>query len=379
MMTSVDNDLEKELEYTWIDKIQYTKAGRFVRRHWLTLGFVFGFLTDIWLLDRVDSLFDNVILLFYILLAFGSMICLYMGVAEKVNEKLAFYFRIFSPLLIQYSFGGLLSSVFIYYGRSGDWLVSWPLLFFFGVIMIINELVKDKAGRLVYHLVTLFVGIFSYVVLIVPVFIGIMGPTVFVISGILALILMLGFIKLLTLIIPRFMKLQMRLVLFSIGSVFVTFNVLYFTNIIPPIPISLQEIGVYHMVERDSSSGTYNLLYEDRSWWQFWLTTSNRFSASNGGALYCFTNIYAPTTIETDIQHRWEYKNDSGVWVEHARISYPIRAVGVRGYRGFTLIQNYRDGQWRCSVETSRGQVLGRKNFIVDTSVVPVDLEFRVD
>ena len=32
----------------------------------------------------------------------------------------------------------------------------------------------------------------------------------------------------------------------------------------------------------------------------------------------------------------------------------------LRGYRGFTQISGFSGGTWRCSVETERGQVLGR-------------------
>lgn len=369
---------ELVVEYSWLDRLERTRAGRVLRRYWLTVAFVFGFLTDVWLLDRVDDVLDNIILFFYVTLAFVSMTLLYVGVADKVREVWAQRFRIFMPLLIQYSFGGLLSGMFIFYGRSADWLVSWPLLAFFASIMIANELVRDRAARLVYHLAVLFIGLFAYMVLVIPVFIGVMGPLVFVLSGTLALVLMYTFIQILATIIPHFMRLQMRWIVFSIGSIFVAYNTLYFTNIIPPIPLSITQMGIYHQVER-TATGEYALTYEPSEWWQFWRDTTSVFHPQSGGAVYCFSSVYAPTRIATDIQHRWQYQNEAGRWVEHARIDYPIRAVGERGYRGFTLIQNYRDGRWRCSVETVRGQVLGRQYFTIDTSQPPQALETRRD
>ncbi len=372
-------DEEEQLaEYSWLERLEYTRAGRVVRRYWLTIAFVFGFLTDRWLLDRVDDVLDNIILFFYVSLAFISMIGLYVGVAEKVSEVWSQRFRIFAPLLIQYSFGGLLSGMFIFYGRSGDWLVSWPLLVFFAVIMVANELVRDRASRLVYHLAVLFIGLFAYAALVIPVFIGVMGPLVFVLSGLLALSIMYLFVQLLAVIIPRFMRMQMRWIVFTIGSIFVAYNMLYFTNVIPPIPLSITQIGIYHHVER-TAGGEYRLTYEPSEWWEFWRTTTSVFHPDNGGAVYCFSSVYAPTRITTDIQHRWQYRDANGRWVEHARIDYPIRGVGERGYRGFTLIQNYHDGRWRCSVETSRGQVLGRQYFTIDTGTTPEHLEQRVE
>lgn len=175
------------------------------------------------------------------------------------------------------------------------------------------------------------------------------------------------------------MRLQIRLIIFSIGSIFIAYNVLYFANVIPPIPLSLQEVGVYHHVVRNADTGEYRLEYEAGPWWQVWRTTDNVFRAAEGGPVYCFSNVFAPTRIQTDIQHRWEYRDEERNWVEHARISYPIRAVGDRGYRGFTLVRNYRDGQWRCSVETARGQVLGRQYFTIDSEQSPLNMEQRVE
>lgn len=370
---------EKGVEYTWLERLEYTKAGRVVRRHWLTIAFIFGFLTDVWLLDRVDDVLDNIILFFYVSLALISMVLLYIGVAERVGEVWARRFRVLAPLSIQYSFGGLLSGMFIFYGQSGDWLVSWPLLVFFAAIMVANEVVRDRAARLVYHLSVLFVGLFAYVVLVVPVFTGFMGPLTFFLSGVVALLIMIAFIKLLQRIIPRYMKMQMRLIIFGVGSIFVAYNVLYFTNIIPPIPLSLQEAGIYHQVVREPDTGVYQLRYEPSEWWRFWKQTDPTFRAGAGGPVYCFSNVFAPIRIQTDIQHRWEFRDSSGNWIEHARISYPIRGVGDRGYRGYTFIRNYSDGVWRCSVETSRGQVLGRQLFTIDTGVGPTRLEQRVD
>ena len=368
---------EHGVQYTWLERLEYTRAGRVVRRYWLTIAFIFGFLTDLWLLDRVDDVLDNIILFFYVSLAFLSMTLLYVGVAERVSERWSLRFRVLAPLVIQYSFGGLLSGMFIFYGRSGDWLVSWPLLVFFAIIMVANEVVRDRASRLVYHLTVLFIGLFAYLVLVIPVFISRMGPEVFVVSGVAAMVIMYAFVVFLSRIIPRFMQMQMRLIVFSLGCVFFAYNALYFTNIIPPIPLSLQEIGIYYFAERNPATGEYRLRYEPGVWWEFWRQNSSTFRAGDGGPVYCYSAVFAPTRLQTEIRHRWEWRDSEGRWQEHASIPFPIQAVGARGYRGFTLVRNYHDGQWRCSVETLRGQVLGRQYFTIDSSQRPLELHSR--
>jgi len=38
-----DEATEEGVQYTWLERLEYTRAGRVVRRYWLTIAFVFGF------------------------------------------------------------------------------------------------------------------------------------------------------------------------------------------------------------------------------------------------------------------------------------------------------------------------------------------------
>jgi len=89
-----------------------------VKRHWLTIAFIAGFLTDLVLLNKVDSLVDNLVLLFYVLLAMLGIIFLYASAAGKMPEVINAHVRTYSPLVLQYAFGGLLSGMLIFYYRS---------------------------------------------------------------------------------------------------------------------------------------------------------------------------------------------------------------------------------------------------------------------
>ena len=349
-----------------------------LKRYWLTVAFLLGFVVDTITLNRVDQVFDNVILATYVVLAMASLLLMYSSIAEKLPEAYNQRVRTFAPVVVQYAFGGLLSGMLIFYGRSGDWFVSWPLLLLFLLVIYFNETLRERSSRLIYNLAILFIGLFSYVVLLVPVVTGVMGAWVYVGSGLLALILMYGFIQLLYRIVPRFMELQMRAIVFTIGIIFAAMNFLYFANIIPPIPLSLKDVGIYHSVVR-FENGDYQLKYEPGAWWEFWHDSDDVFHPIPGGAVFCFAKVFAPTRLDTDIYHSWEYKNEAGEWVEHFRGSYPISGGKDEGYRGYTLINNYREGEWRCSVETGRRQVLGRENFTVDRSQVPDELVTEID
>ncbi len=361
------------------NKLNHTPGAHLVMRHWLTVAFLLGFLVDSITLNRVDQVFDNLVLLTYVLLAMGALLTLYAGVSEKLGEKYSPWARKYMPLVIQYAFGGLLSGMLIFYGRSGAIVESWPFLAAIILAIYYNETITDRANRLIYNLTIFFIGLFSYVVLVIPVLTGKMGALVFVISGLLAVVLMYGFIKLLYKIIPHFLTLQMRIIVFMLGTVFVSFNFLYFSDIIPPIPLSLKEIGIYHSVDKVDDN-TYRLSYEEGKWWQIFRRSDKVFHPDASGQVYCFARVFAPTKLETEIEHRWQYYDEAEKqWVTREQLGYSIAGGRDKGYRGYTLIENFFDGKWRCSVETTRGQVLGREVFYIDTSAAPATMTTRFE
>ena len=347
----------------------YKKTRTFLSHHWLTVAFLLGFILDNLTLTRVDQFFDNAVLLAYVILAMLSIIALYAGIAERFGERVSRFMRDKSPFVMQYAFGGLLSGMLIFYGRSGSLANSWPFLLMILMVIYGNETIKNRGQRLVYNLVIFFVGLFAYVTLIVPVYLGKMGPWVFVGSGLLALCIMYIFFGLVTRIVPNFVLLQKRNVVFIIGLIYLTFNVLYFTNLIPPIPLSLKEVGIYHSVVK-YEDGSYELTYENPKWWEWYRTSDSVFHYSKGESIFCFASVFAPSRLITEVYHRWEYYDEKeGEWKEHGRYSYAISGGRDDGYRGYTQISGYREGEWRCTVETERGQVIGREQFTVASGV----------
>jgi hypothetical protein len=345
-----------------------------VKRHWLTVSFLFGFILDSLTLNRVDQVFDNIVLAWYIVLAMGSLLLLYAATAGKVWEKYEWYVKEWSPFVIQYAFGGLLSGMFIFYSRSGSWWASWPFLLIILAVMVGNERLTKRSERLLLNLTMLFIGLFSYVALLVPVLAAKMGAWIFVLSGLLALLCMYGFVRLLALVVPNFMQANMRTVAFTLGVTFVTLNFLYFTNIIPPIPLSLKELGIYHTVARQENGG-YALTYEKGAWYPLFNDSDKTYHDQAGDTIYCFTSVFAPTRLSIQVYHRWEqYVPEDKEWRTYGRFSYSIDGGRDNGFRGYTLIEHATAGRWRCTVETDRKQVLGRETFTVVDGAVPEGL-----
>lgn len=350
-----------------------------LKHHWQTIAFFCGFLTDILWLNQVDSVLDNATILFYVFLATGSMFFFYAGVTQRFGLWWSGRVHSISSIIMQYSFGGLFSGMLILYGRSGDIFASWPFLVLFAGGMIANELLQKRDEKLIFNLVSYFIGIFSYLVLGVPVLTGFMGPWVFVGCGVAALAYMYLLIKLLSFVIPHYLLLQMRYIVFSLLSTFAFLNVLYFTNIIPPIPLSLKTISIVQGVVRFSNPTSYELSYEPIPWWRYDQQLFPVIHPNATRSIACFTNVYAPIRIKTEIVHVWEYKDNQGNWKEQFRLAYPITGEAANGYRGYTATTAFRDGSWRCSVETARGQILGRKQFTVDSTQQPASIVKRVE
>ncbi len=344
---------------------KFKEIATFIKKHWLTVGFILGFFTDMLLLNRVDDKVDNLILLFYATLATLSLLLLYVGVAEKAPAFMAGIFRRYAPIFMQYAFGGLLSGMLIFYGRSGDWLASWPFLLLILSVIFGNELVEKRSNRLVYQLALYFIGLFSYVVLVVPVVTGKMGDGIFVFSGLLSLLIVTFIIQILYRIVPNFMFANTRQIILTIGCIYAGLNGLYFTSLIPPIPLSLTELEIVHSVSKASSAG-YRIVTEEQPWYVK-LPLIHATLHPSGDSIACFSRVFAPTKLTTKIFHHWEYQDSNGDWQEHFRFGYEISGVNSNGYGGFTRVESFADGLWRCSVETERGQVLGRETVRIDT------------
>jgi MFS family permease len=350
-----------------------------IKRHWLTIAFVGGFVTDFLLLNRVDDRIDNAILTAYAVLATLSLLAFYAAVAKRFGERASARVYQLASILMQYAFGGLFSGMLIFYGRSGDILASWPFLLLIIGAILGNELIKKRTEQLVFNILAYFIGIFSFMVLQVPIYTGMMGGWIFFGSSLLALILVYIVVQILALIIPNYLLLEMRRIVFAVLAMFAVLNTFYVLNIMPPIPLSIKEMTIAHSVVKFEDTGQYKITYEDHPWWDvvsWWRPTIH----PQGGGIACFASVFAPTKIKTDVYHRWEYKDpDTGEWAPLFRFSYAIVGSRDDGYRGYTSTQNYRTGLYRCTVETARGQVIGRQVFYVDTTTPAKNVVTRVE
>ena len=329
------------------------------------IGLATGFIFDLIIANRPDSPTNNVLLLSYLFVSGGLILILNLRTLRKKDVDVT------PPLLLllvlQFCFGGLASNLLILYGRSGTFAGSALFILVLVGMLIGNEFLKSRYAQLRFNIVVYYMLLLTYCIIAVPTFIfHSVGTLVFLASGLVSLVFIGFFLALVYVVVLRGRQRghQLYEVSFLVGFVFVLFNAFYFLGIIPPVPLSLKNIGVYHSVQK-IAPGTYAGVYEDAPWYVFWRDTDNTYTVKGGEKATCFSSVFAPTGLSTPIFHRWEkYDDTKGAWTTISRISFPISGGRGEGYRGWTL-SGVTPGRWRCDVETQNGALIGRISFVV--------------
>jgi hypothetical protein len=196
------------------------------------------------------------------------------------------------------------------------------------------------------------------------------GPKVFILSGFISLAFITLFILVLFLFIRDRFKESKKLILFLILGIFTLVNFLYFTNLIPPIPLSLKDGGMYHSIEKDVN-GNYAVTYEDYGWRGYFQMYPN-FQEAPDSPVYAYSAVFSPTNLNITIVHEWQYYDETqGQWVTKTTIDLPVVGGRGGGFRTYSELSNLASGHWRVNIMTTEGQIIGRLRF----NIVPVFTE----
>lgn len=337
---------------------------------------VFGVVADAITFATIDIVTSFILLGAYFVVA-GAMIAYQNAYdAGRVPKHRVFqYVRLAAPLVIQFTFGALLSGSFIFYFFSGTVFVSWPFIAILATLMVLNDVFRTYYLRPLVQVSVYFFILFSFSAIVLPFAFSALGPKVFLLSGGVSVVAILLFAFLLEQLNPR-LKVERRRFGFFLLAIFSTVTGLYFLNVIPPIPLALRDAAVAHSVAR--SGGSYTLTVEEESLWQKFIP-GETIHIANGARVYVYTAIFAPDGFATDIVHHWQYfDEDRGAWVTRDRLSFVVTGGARRGYRGYSFKATVSPGRWRVDVETPRGQVVGRIRFRVVQSDGEVKLETLV-
>ncbi|MCW9054843.1 MAG: DUF2914 domain-containing protein [Candidatus Pacebacteria bacterium] len=329
------------------------------RQHLPTVAIFSGFIWDSLTLGRPDQLYSNLVMLAYLFIA-GSCI-IFMAQREETGAPQSLW----AQTLTQFSFGNLASGLLVLYMGSATLIGNWPFLLILLALLIGNEFVKNRHQRIRFSVAVYYLLILAYLIVLIPVLTRTVASWTFLVSAFASLVVVVGYLAIIRKIARRVYDEDRRLLVRSVLAIVVTFSFLYYANLIPPVPLSAREVGIYHSVTRTELG--YEVMYE-KHWYEFWKNSDSTIHAKTPVAVGCFSSVFAPADITIPIQHVWdEYNPRAREWEVREVFDFPVAGGREEGYRGYS-IKRVEVGKWRCSVETNRGALLGRAAVNVEYS-----------
>ncbi len=348
--------------------------GRF-ERPISSFSLVFGFVFDAITLKRVDMLFENVWILGHLIVIATFIILIHTRKREAGAEKNPNKAHFWYVNILQFFFGGILSTFLVFYFRSADIFTTWPFIFLLALAFIANESMKRHYIRLSFQISLFFLSIYSFAIFLVPVITHQIGDFIFLLSGIISLIFITLFLKIMFYFIKDEFTESKKLIISLILGIFVLINFLYFTNLIPPIPLSLKDAGMYHSIEKNGKENerNYNVTYEDNGWKEYFKLYPD-FKEVPDSPVYAFSAIFSPKDLNLTIFHEWQHYDEiQKKWITAGVIRLSVVGGRDGGFRTYSARSNLASGKWRVNVKTAQGQIIGRLRFnIVQVYTWPI-------
>lgn len=345
-------------------------------------GFVFNMFT----LTRVDEFIENFWVAIHIVVV-GVCIVLInrqenqgADAIAKAADPTKLHFWMVN--VMQFFFGGLISTFIVFYARESVFPAAWPFFILLIVAFIANEKFKRHYARIDFQISFFFLSLMLFAIFAVPVALHSIGPTVFLMSGGIALLTLVLFIWILKWCTKEGFKRGRAALYTSVIGIYVVINCLYFLHVIPPLPLSLHDSGIYHSVAK-RSDGNYTVTAEPTTLKARLLRYVNSYPTYHtkvGVPAYAYSAIFSPGKFSITVKHVWKrYDKEAGKWRVVSEASLPVLGGRESGYRTYSVSEQLTDGKWRVDVTTESGQLIGRMTFRVETveATPPLTIEVK--
>jgi hypothetical protein len=265
----------------------------------------------------------------------------------------SFYYE-WRNALLHFLLGSLLSAYTLFFFKSSSLLVSFGFLAAMVALLVANELPRFQRLGAPFKFALLALCYLAFFAVLTPIVLGSVGVWGFLLAA------GLGAAPLAAL--GLWLRAR-REVLLPLGGVLAGFLLFYFFRLIPPVPLSIPFMGVYHGVERTAEG--YRLLHE-RPAWRFWHHGDQWFRAQGDDRVFVYFRIFSPGRFSDQVLMKWFWKDGARGWTLQDTI--PIRIVGGReeGFRGYGFKSNHQPGDWKVQVETLDGREIGRITFDIE-------------
>ncbi len=341
--------------------------------------FFTGFVVDIITLTKIDFINGIFVLGIYLSIALFLIILMNYGDYRGIKSKLIWKIYNYAPLFLQFVFGALLSGFVVYYTLSASFFVSWPFLILIYIFFFLNEKIEKYYEKFEFQISIFFLSFFSFMIFFFPALVQKTGRDIFIASGALTILLIYWILKFIFKIIPILKKKKWK-ILRNLSIVFIIFNISYFSNIIPPVPLSVKESEIAHWVGRNKE-GKYSITDEVKKFDFKSLKSEilNIYHKRPGERVYFFVAVYAPNKLKTKIIHKWYYYNEmKKEWEFIQEVSYKIIGGSKTGYRGYSFLTDPAEGKWKIDVTTEDGLIIHREKFRVKSINENLELKTEV-
>lgn len=337
--------------------------------------FLGGFVFDVITLSSIDDLFSVTQQVTYLLVVGFLLVSEFLVTAQKwsVPNWLAKPWE-YRSAIVHFILGSLLSIYSLFFLKSASIFSSLTFVALIMGIMVANEL-KNVQSRGDTKIGLYVVCLFSFFSMMIPVALGFVGWIPFLLALSATGLVLWGVYKLLMKQVGDAELLKRHLVLPG-ASVSGLFLVFYLLGWIPPVPLAVEEMGIYHYIEK--SDGRYFLSHEN-PWYKPWNNGDQDFAARPGDKIHLFAKVFSPARFDDTVILHWQKFDVSNGWQTTDKI--PLRVTGGRvgGYRGHASKGNYTAGDWRVAVETTDGREIGRIPFTIVQSNESGVRNFKVE
>lgn len=335
--------------------------GQYYQAHELPFGiliFVAGFLWDVVMQSDIDDPAAIIQQAAYLLL-------IGWGLFYEFRESFAdwkprpFFQRIwrYREIVLHFFLGSLLSLYTLFFFKSASLSSSFIFLAVVVGLLVANEFPQLQSKGPMVRLALWTLCLSAFFSAFVPLLFGSVGPLPFFVALLATSLCIYYFYRWSLRRLGVEQRKRANRAFYPAHLTLLFYLVAYLLKLTPPVPLSVNTIGIYHKVEKQ---GDQYVLTEERPWWRFWHRGDQLFHAKPGDRVYVYTTIYSPTRFSDEVRIRWLFKDPRQGWLTSDLI--PMKIVGGRGegFRGFAYKANYQPGQWRVQIETTDEREIGR-------------------